>query len=161
MPRKKLIESPPPPPKSLDELAAEATTESTVESDQKDIEFEPEKKRKRRRRQDVEMEQHFDTPISVVSASCKAIFTIAAVIRKCPVWRLSDDEANELAVQLKPAWDSYVAPYAGKYGALVAALTALVSVAVDKAQKEKEWKKETESRSLSAEREPVSQPLPK
>lgn len=146
----------PPVPISLDELKQQAEEEGkpSVASEEK-----PRRRRKKGRVDESPEAEVFDTPLPVIAGVAKSVFGAVALVRRCPVWRLDDDEANQLADGVKPAWDMYVAPYAGRYVILLSAFASVFQIVARKAALESEWKKKTESSSSSAERERESRPI--
>jgi len=141
------------------ELPVIPDIEDIVPPEETPAEQQEERRIRRRRRRSKPEPETYDTPILIISSTCKAAFTVVSIVRKCPLWKLDDDEANELAEQIKPAWDEYVAPNVGKYVSVASALISIAGVAARKLEAEKEWKEKTGSSPSLGEKEPENQPI--
>lgn len=131
------------PPKSAEQLAAEAAAENTNQpppgTDQGNTQTEI-VKRTRKRRETVPDEPPPEIPIQAYEIAFKVPFNIVGMIRKCPTWALTDEEAKQLAEYCKPAIDYYLIPYIGKHFIGISAISALIGIVIAKAQAEETYR---------------------
>jgi hypothetical protein len=135
--KKPIKEIPPPPRKTIQELAQEAISE------QSQLNMAPEpQKRKRRTKAEIEADMRgsagggAEIPLSVVQKCFEVPFAVIGDIRGCSTWALTPEESLGLAEAMKPAIDQYVIPWVGEHFVLVTAFMALGSIAISKVHAE-------------------------
>ena len=118
------------------------TSLSGAQSGNAGTDEEPKKEKRGRKKgskNKTTQEQSQDTlSVEQISSLARVPFSIVGRIRDCDTWDLTDKEANDLAVGLKPAIDKYL-PQVGDYFPIVMAISSFGAIVFAKIKQEREY----------------------